>query len=139
MEAFTDDACLQGGITEGCQVPEHAIGWGKQVLEQRRRSGDEVRLGLYLWTAKEMNVYGNSEVLQRTASRSQMILNLESEMRSFAKHMNMPSEDSDRIVMHKLGIGRMSDLDTFTADDLSRARSVVRSMTVDAIRKQVAV
>jgi superfamily II DNA or RNA helicase len=139
VEAFIDDGCLQGGVTEGCQVPEQWIGWGQRVLEQRRRSGDEVRLGLYLGTAKEMNVYGNSEILQRSASRSQMLLNLESEMRSFAKHMNMPSEDSDRIVLHKLGIGRMADLDTFTTDDLSRARSVVRSMTVDAIRKAVTV
>jgi superfamily II DNA or RNA helicase len=139
VEAFIDDACLQGGAAEGCQVPEQWIGWGKRVLEQRRRSGDEVRLGLYLATAKEMNVYGNSEVLQRAASRSQMLLNLEAEMRSFAKHMNMPSEDSDRILLHKLGIARMADFEAFTTDDLSRARSVVRSMTVDAIRKEVAV
>jgi superfamily II DNA or RNA helicase len=139
VEAFIDDACLQGGITEGCQVPEQWIGWGKRVLEQRRRSGDEVRLGLYLGTAKEMNVYGNSDVLQRSASRSQMLLNLESEMRSFAKHINMASEDSDRLVFEKLGIGRLSDFDTFNAEDLTRARSVVRQMTIDVIRKAVSV
>jgi superfamily II DNA or RNA helicase len=139
VEAFVDDACLQGGVTEGCQVLEQWIGWGKKVLEQRRRSGDEVRLGLYLATAKEMNVYGNSEVLRRSVSRSQMILNLEAEMRSFAKHSNLPSEDADLIVLRKLGISRTSEFDMFSTDDLSRARAVVRSMTVDVIRDATAV
>lgn len=137
VAAFVDDACLSGGATEGVQVPEQWIKWGRDVLSHRRRAGDEVRLGLYLGTAKEINVYGASEVMRSPASRQQLVLNLESEIRSFSKHMRIPSEDAEIIVRQKLGIARMSEIDTFTNEDLVRARSSVRSMTIDAIRGAV--
>ena len=86
-----------------------------------------------------MNVYGVSEVLRTNASRDQMVLNLESEIRSFAKHMRLPVEDAEIIVRQKLGISRMSELDSFTSDDLVKARSAVREMTIDALRASVAV
>lgn len=139
IDAFVDDACLHGGVTDGCQVPEQWIGWGRRVKDQLRVPWDEVRLGLCLGTGKEMNVYGSSEVLQRSASRQQMVLNLEAEIRSFAKHMRMAIEDAQGVVSQKLGIARMSELESFSSDDLSRARSAVRSMTIEAIRKAVAV
>ena len=139
VAAFVDDAGLLGGASEGCQVPQQWIEWGRKVLQQRRRPGDEVRLGLYLGTAKEMNVYGDSDVLRRNASREQMVLNFESEVRSFAKHMRLPVEDAEAIVRQKLGISRMSELEGFTSDDLIKARSSIREMTIDAIRKSVAV
>jgi superfamily II DNA or RNA helicase len=139
VAAFVDEAGLLGGASEGCQVPQQWIEWGRKVLQQRRRPGDEVRLGLYLGTAKEMNVYGASEVLRTTASRQQMALNLDAEVRSFAKHMRLPVEDAEIIVRQKLGISRMSELDAFTSEDLARARSAVRDMTIDAIRNPAAV
>jgi hypothetical protein len=86
-----------------------------------------------------MNVYGASEVLRTTASRQQMALNLESEVRSFAKHVKLPVEDAEAIVRQKLGISRMSELDAFTSEDLAKARTAVRDMTIDAIRNSVAV
>lgn len=134
VAAFVDDASLAGGAAEGLQVPEQWIGWGRKVLEQRRRPGDEVRLGLYLGTAKEMNVYGTTDVMVRPASRDQLVVNLNSEIRSFAKHARMAFEDAEMAVRHKLGIARPSDLDTFNTEDLLRARAAVRSMTIDAIR-----
>jgi hypothetical protein len=139
IAAFVDDAGLLGGASEGCQVPQQWIEWGRKVLTQRRRPGDEVRLGLYLGTAKEMNVYGASEVLRSNASREQMVLNLESEVRSFAKHMRLPVEDAEIIVRQKLGISRMSELDSFTSDDLLKARSAVREMTIEVLRTSVSV
>jgi len=139
IEAFADEAGLQGGATEGCQVPEQWVHWGRAVLRQRRRTGDEVRLGLYLGTAKEMNVYGGSADSRHSASRTQLMIHLQTEMRAFAKHINMAKEDSDVLVFQKLGMNRWSDIETFTDDDLCSARSVVRQMTVDAIRKAVAV
>lgn len=139
VAAFVDDAGLFGGASEGCQVSQQWIEWGRKVLAQRRRSGDEVRLGLYLGTAKEMNVYGASEVLRRQPSRQQIVLNLESEIRSFAKHMRMAVEDAEIVVRRKLGISAMSEIETFTNDDLIRARSAIREMTIEAIRTGVAV
>lgn len=139
VEAFADDAGLQGGATRGCQVPEHCIDWARAVLKATRSVDDEVRLGRHLQVAKEMNVYGASHVIRHEVSRSQLLIHLQTEMRSFARHMHLPSEDSDVLVFQKLGISRWSDLDTFTDDDISSARAVVRKMTVDAIRKTVAV
>jgi len=139
IEAFVDDACLLGGATEGSQVPEHHIEYGRKVLAYTKRAGDEVRLGYHIGLAKELNVFGASDALQRCASREQLVLNLRAEMRSFAKHMRLASEDSDRLVYQKLGITRSSDFDLFTTDDLTKARSIVRSMTIDALRASVAV
>lgn len=139
IEAFADDAGLQGGATRGCQVPEHCIGWARAVLQATRTTDDEVRLGRYLQTAKEMNVYGVSDILRHEVSRSQLLIHLQTEMRSFAKHIHMASEDADVLVFQKLGISRWSDLETFTDDDIASSRSVVRKMTLEAIRKAVAV
>ena len=139
VAAFVDEAGLLGGVSEGCEVPQKWIEWALLVLKQRRRPADEVRLALYLGTAQEMNVFGSSEGLRTTASREQMVLNLDSEVRTFAKHMRLPVEDAELIVRQKLGISRMSEMDGFTSEDLVKARSAVREMTIEAIRKSVAV
>jgi hypothetical protein len=53
--------------------------------------------------------------------------------------MRLPVEDAEIIVRQKLGISRMSELDSFTSDDLVKARSAVREMTIEALRASVAV